>query len=224
MVAKVCLIQKLLLADMKKSDLLLYLVTDSAMAGGRLAEIVQTAVEAGVTMVQLREKSANFEEFCHKAKTLKSICDKYSVPLIINDNVDVCLAVGASGVHLGGSDCDIATARKLLGTDKIIGGSARDIQTALKAQNDGADYLGVGAVFGTTTKSDAKTINVDILKNICNSVAIPVVAIGGINEGNVEHLKSSGIAGVAVVSCILKSENVSNTTKNLLAKLQKIVD
>lgn len=223
MVARDCLTQKTLLVDMKKRDLLLYLVTDSAMAAGRLTEIVQSAVESGVTMVQLREKSASFDEFCHKAQALKSICDKYNVPLIINDNIDVCLAVGASGVHLGSSDCDIATARKLLGKDKIIGGSARDIQTALKIQNDSADYLGVGAVFGTTTKSDAKAISVDILKNICQSVDIPVVAIGGVNEGNIELLKSSGIAGVAVVSCILKSENVQNTTKNLLTKLHKIV-
>lgn len=208
---------------MKKSDLLLYLVTDSAMACGRLEEIVQTALVAGVTMVQLREKTASFDEFCLRARKIKRICDKFNVPLIINDNIDVCLAVGASGVHLGGSDCDIATARKLLGKDKIIGGSARDIQTALKAQSEGADYLGVGAVFGTTTKRDAKTISVDILKSICQSVDIPVVAIGGINEDNICNLKDTGLAGVAVVSCILKSDNVQNTTKNLLVKLHEII-
>lgn len=208
---------------MNKEELLLYLVTDRNMVNGCLEEVVQTAIEAGVTMVQLREKDANFEDFCAKAKAMKQICDKYNLPLIINDNIEVCLAVDASGVHLGSCDCDIATARKLLG-DKIIGASCRNVQTAFNAECAGADYLGVGAVFGTTTKKDAKTIDESILKSICDSVNIPVVAIGGINEKNLSRLQGSGIAGVAVVSSILKAEDVSLATKSMLSQVRKIVD
>lgn len=208
---------------MDKKDLLLYLVTDRNMVNGCLEEVVQTAIEAGVTMVQLREKDANFEDFCAKAMVMKQICDKYNLPLIINDNIEVCLAVDASGVHLGGSDCDIPTARKIL-KGKIIGGSCRDIETAMRLQSQGADYLGVGAVFGTTTKKDAKTIDESILKSICDSVNIPVVAIGGINEQNISRLQGSGIAGVAVVSSILKAQDISLATKVMLSQVRKIVD
>lgn len=207
---------------MQKESLVLYLVTDRNMACGSLEEAVEEAIKAGVTMVQLREKQANFEDFCAKAKAMKVICDKYNIPLIINDNVEVCLAVDASGVHLGGSDCDIPTARKILG-DKIIGGSCRDIETAKRLERQGADYLGVGAVFGTNTKTDAKTINISILKDICDSVSIPVVAIGGINESNIVDLKGSGIAGVAVVSSILKAKDVSLATGNLLTQLKNVL-
>lgn len=208
---------------MLKSDLMLYLVTDRKMAGDKLEEIVETAIKSGVTMVQLREKQASFEEFCEKAIQMKKVCDKYNIPLIINDSVEVCLAVDAAGVHLGSCDCDIAMARKILGNNKIIGASARDLNLAKLAEKQGADYLGVGAVFGTTTKQDAKPISLDILKNICDNVSIPVVAIGGISIENMVKLNGSGIAGIAVISSILKAKNVSAATQDLKNKLQKII-
>ena len=208
---------------MKKNDLMLYLVTDRSMCGEHLESVVETAIKAGVTIVQLREKQADFKEFCDKALKMKKICDKYNIPLIINDNIDVCLAVDADGVHLGSSDCDIAKALMILGNDKIIGASSREVKTALLAQNAGADYLGVGAVFGTNTKSDAKAISKDILKEIANSVNIPVVAIGGITADKVSELKGCGIAGVAVVSAILKAQDIDSTTKDFVCKLKQIV-
>lgn len=208
---------------MLKSDLMLYLVTDRKMAGDKLEEIVETAIKSGVTMVQLREKQASFEEFCEKAIQMKKVCDKYNIPLIINDSVEVCLAVDAAGVHLGSCDCDIAMARKILGNNKIIGASARDLNLAKLVEKQGADYLGVGAVFGTTTKQDAKPISLDILKNICDNVSIPVVAIGGISIENMVKLNGSGIAGIAVISSILKAKNVSAATQDLKNKLQKII-
>lgn len=208
---------------MNKKSLLLYCVTDRKMANGKLEQVVETAVQNGVSMVQLREKEATFEDFCNKAFAMKKICDKYQVPLIINDSVEVCKAVNASGVHLGGSDCDLKKARQEL-PNKIIGASARDVATAKLAEQNGADYLGVGAVFGTSTKKDAKTISVPILCEIANSVKLPVVAIGGVNLNNVEQLANSGIAGVAVVSEIMKAKNVDTVCKEFLQKLKKIVD
>ncbi len=208
---------------MLESDLMLYLVTDRKMAGDKFEEIVETAIKSGVTMVQLREKQASFEEFCEKAIQMKKVCDKYNIPLIINDSVEVCLAVDAAGVHLGSCDCDIAMARKILGNNKIIGASARDLNLAKLAEKQGADYLGVGAVFGTTTKQDAKPISLDILKNICDNVNIPVVAIGGVSIENMVKLNGSGIAGIAVISSILKAKNVSAATQDLKNKLQKII-
>lgn len=208
---------------MDKKDLLLYLVTDSSMANGKLEEIVKLAVENGVTMVQLREKELAFKEFCDRALKVKTICDKYNIPLIINDNVAVCLAVNASGVHLGSSDCDISIARQKLGNNKIIGGSCRDTYRAMLAEKAGADYLGVGAVFGTSTKLDAKPITLQTLSTIASSVSIPVVAIGGINAKNILQLKDSGIAGVAVVSAIIKAQNVATATKDMLTLAKTLI-
>lgn len=208
---------------MDKKDLLLYLVTDSSMANGKLEEIVKLAVKNGVTMVQLREKELAFKEFCDRALKVKTICDKYNIPLIINDNVAVCLAVNASGVHLGSSDCDISIARQKLGNNKIIGGSCRDTYRAMLAEKAGADYLGVGAVFGTSTKLDAKPITLQTLSTIASSVSIPVVAIGGINAKNILQLKDSGIAGVAVVSAIIKAQNVATATKDMLTLAKTLI-
>ncbi len=208
---------------MDKKDLLLYLVTDSSMANGKLEEIVKLAVENGVTMVQLREKELAFKAFCDRALKVKTICDKYNIPLIINDNVAVCLAVNASGVHLGSSDCDISIARQKLGNNKIIGGSCRDTYRAMLAEKAGADYLGVGAVFGTSTKLDAKPITLQTLSTIASSVSIPVVAIGGINAKNILQLKDSGIAGVAVVSAIIKAQNVATATKDMLTLAKTLI-
>lgn len=209
---------------MDRKNLLLYLVTDSVMAGDRLEEIVSLALANGVTMVQLREKQATFEEFCNKALKIKKICDNYYVPLIINDNVDVCLAVDASGVHLGHSDCDVQFARKLLGENKIIGASCRSVDIARQAQLSGADYLGVGAVFGTNTKLDAKTIEISLLKEITNSVSIPVVAIGGIDQSNIIKLQGNNIAGVAVVSSIIKAKDVAFATKTLAELANNVIN
>lgn len=207
---------------MNKKTLNLYLVTDRKMAQKPLEQAVEQAILGGVTIVQLREKDASFEEFCEKARAMKAVCDKYNIPLIINDNVEVCLAVGASGIHLGASDLDIEKARKMLGENAIIGGSARSVEIAKRAEKAGADYLGVGAVFGTSTKLDAKTISPKILKEIARSVNIPVVAIGGVSLANVEKLKDTGISGVAVVSGILKAEDERLAAQSFLQKLENI--
>ena len=208
---------------MKKNDLMLYLVTDRNMCGEHLESVVETAIKAGVTIVQLREKQADFKEFCDKALKMKKICDKYNIPLIINDNIDVCLAVDADGVHLGSSDCDIAKARTILGNSKIIGASSREVKTALLAQNAGADYLGVGAVFSTSTKLDASEVSFETLQKICDAVSIPVVAIGGINAQNIMQLKNSGINGVAVVSAIFAQKDIIQATKELTNLAKQIV-
>lgn len=206
-----------------RDKLRLYLVTDRDMAVGALEQVVERAAAAGVTIVQLREKNADFNRFCNYAEDMKAICKKYNLPLIINDNVEVCLAVGADGVHLGAEDCDIAAARRLLGDDKIIGKSARSVEAAIQAQKEGADYLGVGAVFGTTTKMDAQAISLKLLDDICRAVDIPVVAIGGIGRDNILQLKGCDIAGVAVVSAIIKAQNVEAATKDLLQKVTDVL-
>lgn len=202
-------------------DKILYLVTDRTWLNGEsLESVVEAAIEGGVNAVQLREKNASREEYIKIAKSIGTITKKYSIPLIINDDIEVAVTAGADGVHLGMSDTDVITARRLVGKDFIIGASARTVETAVAAERDGADYLGVGAVFGTSTKADAKTINVNIFKTIVNSVSIPVIAIGGVNATNVIQLKDSGAAGIAVVSAILAQKD-KKTAAETLAKLIK---
>lgn len=202
-------------------DKILYLVTDRTWLNGEsLESVVEAAIEGGVNVVQLREKNASREEYVKIAKSIGTITKKYSIPLIINDNIEVAITAGADGVHLGMSDTDVITARKLVGKDFIIGASARTVETAVAAERDGANYLGVGAVFGTSTKADAKTININIFKTIVNSVSIPVIAIGGVNGTNVIQLKDSGAAGIAVVSAILAQKD-KKTAAETLAKLIK---
>lgn len=200
---------------------ILYLVTDRSWLNGEsLESVVEAAIEGGVNVVQLREKNASRENFVKTAKSIGTITKNYRVPLIINDSIEVAIAAGADGVHLGISDTDVFTARRLVGNDFIIGASARTVETAIAAERGGADYLGVGAVFGTSTKADAKTINVDIFKSIVNAVRIPVIAIGGVNAENINQLKNSGAGGIAVVSAIL-AENNKKEAAATLAKLIK---
>lgn len=209
----------------EKSKYLLYAVTDRYWLNGRtLEEDVELALKGGATLVQLREKNLNFEDFCREAEKIHLLCQKYKVPLIINDNVEVAQAVNAEGVHLGQGDMSIAKAREILGNGKIIGATARTKEQAVKAEMDGADYVGSGAVFGTSTKSDAVKMSFETLNEICKSVRIPVTAIGGITKENVAELKGTGISGVAVVSGIFAEKDIYNSTIELKKKIEEIVN
>jgi thiamine-phosphate pyrophosphorylase len=197
----------------------MYLVTD--LFGGTEEELlgkVEKALEGGVTLVQLREKEADGKEFYERSLRLKKLLDRFHVPLIINDRVDVALAVGASGVHVGQDDLPLKVVRSLVG-DMIVGVSVRTVQEAQQAVEDGADYIGVGSVFPTSTKLDAKGITKEELIEITESVRIPAVAIGGITAENIEKLNGTGIRGAAVVSAILKSQDPKKTAEELNEKL-----
>lgn len=195
----------------------LYAVTDRAWLGERsLYEQVGEALAGGVTMVQLREKGLSTEQFRQEAESINRLCQQYHVPLIINDNVEVALAVGAAGVHIGQQDMELKKAREILGEGKIIGVSARTVEQAVFAWKGGADYLGSGAVFGTTTKGDASKLPLETFREICQAVEIPVVAIGGVSEENILQLKGLGAAGVAVVSAIFASGDITAAAGRLL--------
>lgn len=199
-----------------RSVMRLYAVTNRDSSDKEfLASQVLQALEGGVTCIQLREKGLNYDDFLTEAILIKELCRSHNVPFIINDNIDIALACGADGVHLGQKDMNAKEARKLVGEKMILGVSAQTPQQALQAEADGADYLGVGAVFGTSTKLDAKAVSFDTLKEITQSVSIPVVAIGGINKSNILRLKGSGADGVAVVSAIFSSNDVKNVCKEL---------
>lgn len=210
--------------NINRENLRLYAVTDRTWLKNRsLAEDVEKAIKGGTTIVQLREKNISEEEFIESAKKIKAICDKYSVPLIINDNVEVAIASNADGVHIGQDDIPLSQARKLLGNDKIIGMTAKTVEQAQNAERNGADYLGSGAVFGTTTKDNAIKMELSTLKQITSSVDIPVVAIGGVNGDNVLELKETGIAGVAVVSGIFAQEDIEKSTKILFDRIGDVI-
>ena len=197
-------------------NLSLYLVTNDIGDEEKFLNIIEDAIKGGVTIVQLREKTADTLDFYNLALKVKDITLKYDVPLIINDRVDIALAVDADGVHVGQSDMPCSVVRKIIGDEKIIGVSAHNVSEAVKAQRDGADYLGSGAVFTTQTKSDANTVTKKDLKEIVNMVDIPVVAIGGINHENAHELNGSGIAGLSVVSAIMSSDNPYKSATKLL--------
>lgn len=202
--------------EFERRSLRLYAVTDrSWLRGSTMYEQVEKALRGGATFIQLREKSLDTESFIEEAGQIKILCEKYHVPFVINDNVEVALAVGADGVHVGQGDMAASDARKKLGAGKIIGVTARTVQQAAEAERQGADYLGTGAVFATSTKGDAKEISHGTLKEICRSVSIPVVAIGGITAGNVMELKGTGIEGVAVVSAVFASEDIESAAREL---------
>lgn len=207
---------------MNKENLLLYAVTDRSWLkeNETLKEAVKSALEGGVTMIQLREKNLSYDEFLHTALDLLPLCHSFGVKLIINDNVQICLEANADGVHLGQGDLNAYEARKILGDDKIIGVTAKTVEQAKKALADGADYIGSGAVFGTSTKSDAKKMDIETLKSITASVDIPVVAIGGICIDNVEQLYGSGISGIAVVSGIFAQRDIKNAAHEILKKTE----
>ena len=201
---------------MNDIDLSLYLVTDNSDDVEKFLNTIEEGIKGGVTVVQIREKTADTLDFYNLALQVKEITKKYDVPLIINDRVDIALAIDADGVHVGQSDmpCDIT--RKLIGKDKILGVSAATIEEAKKAEKDGADYIGTGAVFPTKTKDDAPSVTKEELKEIVKSIDIPVVAIGGITLENAIQLKDTGIAGLSVVSAIMSSDNPKESSQKLL--------
>lgn len=205
---------------MKSFDTSLYLVTDrSGMGDCEFESKIRSAVEGGCTMVQLREKNINSYLMYQRALSIKKITDEYHIPLIINDRLDIMLAVGADGVHLGQQDIPVKIVRRLIGKDKIIGVSAHCIEEAEKAERDGADYLGVGAIFPTTTKKDIIITPVNMLREIKETVSVPVVAIGGINQNNINTLKGSHVDGVAVISAIMKSKDPKGSAVALKASV-----
>ena len=199
-----------------KKSLLLYAVTDRTWLNGKtLYEQVEEAIKGGVTFVQLREKELDEEAFLNEAKEIQQLCRKYSIPFVINDNVEIAKRINADGVHVGQCDMEAANVRDIIGDDKILGVSAQTVEQAVLAEKQGADYLGVGAVFPTGSKADAEDVSYETLKAICQAVKIPVVAIGGIGAGNVLKLKDSGIAGIAVISAIFAAEDIQAATKKL---------
>lgn len=201
----------------RPEDMLLYAVTDRAwLKGETLESQVEKALKGGATFVQLREKELDEAEFLEEAKKLKILCRKYQVPFVINDNVKIALAVDADGVHVGQSDMAIQKARQILGPSKIIGATAHNTEEAIQAERDGADYLGSGAAFGSSTKKDARPIDRSEYRRITSSVHIPVCAIGGITEDNIHLLEGSGLSGVAVISGIFASGNIGESCRHLL--------
>jgi len=200
----------------KAIDYSLYLVTDSGLLGGKdLLKTVEQAIQGGVTVVQIREKYLPSREFFQVALAIKAVTDKYQVPLIINDRADIALAVDAAGLHIGQDDLPLAEARKLLGPDKIIGVSAATLEEALLAQSQGADYLGVGAIFPTNTKDDADSVSLPQLQAIKAGVTIPIVAIGGINGSNIQSVMETGVDGAAVVSAIIAAADPGEAASKL---------
>ena len=201
---------------MKKDDMRLYAVTDSAWLGERtLEECVESALKGGATFVQLREKSLDTEALAELGTRIKKITDKYKVPFVINDDVDAAIKCGADGVHVGQDDTAAADARARLGADKIVGVSAHNVREALAAQESGADYIGVGAMFSTGTKKDANVMLPETLKEICGAVDIPVVIIGGLKKDNIPLFKGCGADGAAVVSALFAEDNIENAAREL---------
>ena len=209
---------------MNREALRLYLVTnryqDSLQS---FLEKIETACRSGVTIVQLREKNLTTNQYYQLAKQVKEITDAYQVPLIIDDRLDVCLAVDAAGLHIGDDELPVSVARQVLGPDKILGVTAKTVERALEAEESGADYLGTGAIFPTTTKENAPITLISTLKTICQRVAIPVVAIGGLTSENIDQLIDTGIAGVAVVRDLMQAEDIEAKTKAFLTKLDDII-
>lgn len=191
------------------------------MTTSTVEESVELAIKGGVSVVQLREKSSTAKEFFETALKVKEITKKYNVPLIINDRIDIALAVKADGVHLGQNDIPASGARNILGNEYIIGVSANNLEQAIKAWQDGADYIGIGAAFPTETKSDTKPVSYETIKAITNSVGIPAVAIGGINKYNIPKLAGSGISGVAIVSSIIAQSDITSAAKNILRLIKE---
>lgn len=210
---------------LEKDRLLLYAVTDRSWTGQQsLYEQIEEALKGGVTMVQLREKLLSEDELVAEAIQIKELCHRYEVPLIINDNVDAALKSGADGVHVGIEDVPVSEIRRRAGDDFIIGATAKTTEQAKAAEAAGADYLGVGAVFPSPTKKNAIRITPQDLREICGSVAIPAVAIGGITGDNVSEIKGGGMAGVAVVSAIFAAEDIQKAAAELKIKVKSVVE
>ena len=209
---------------MNREALKLYLVTNRYQDSlENFLEKVETACRSGVTIIQLREKNLTTNQYYQLAKQVKEITDAYQVPLIIDDRLDVCLAVDAAGLHIGDDELPVSVARKVLGPEKILGVTAKTVNRALEAETLGADYLGTGAIFPTTTKENAPITLISTLKTICQTVAIPVVAIGGLTSENIDQLAATGIAGVAVVRDLMQAKDIEAKAQAFLTKLDDIV-
>ncbi|MDU2394621.1 MAG: thiamine phosphate synthase [Streptococcus mitis] len=209
---------------MNREALRLYLVTNRYQYSVEsFLEKVETACRSGVTIVQLREKNLTTNQYYQLAKQVKEITDAYQVPLIIDDRLDVCLAVDAAGLHIGDDELPVLVARQVLGPEKILGVTAKTVKRALEAEEGGADYLGTGAIFPTTTKENAPITLISTLKTICQRVAIPVVAIGGLTSENIDQLIGTDIAGVAVVRDLMQAEDIEAKTQAFLTKLDDII-
>ena len=209
---------------MNREALRLYLVTNRYQDSlESFLEKIETACRSGVTIVQLREKNLTTNQYYQLAKKVKEITDAYQVPLIIDDRLDICLAVDAAGLHIGDDELPVSVARQVLGPEKILGVTAKTVKRALEAEEGGADYLGTGAIFPTTTKENAPITLISTLKTICQRVAIPVVAIGGLTSENIDQLIGTGIAGVAVVRDLMQAEDIEAKTQAFLTKLDDII-
>ena len=209
---------------MNREALRLYLVTNRYQDSlESFLKKVEMACRSGVTIVQLREKNLTTNQYYQLAKQVKEITDAYQVPLIIDDRLDVCLAVDAAGLHIGDDELPVSVARQVLGPEKILGVTAKTVKRALEAEEGGANYLGTGAIFPTTTKENAPITLISTLKTICQTVAIPVVAIGGLTSENIDQLIGTGIAGVAVVRDLMKAEDIEAKTQAFLTKLDDII-
>ncbi|MDY4467210.1 thiamine phosphate synthase [Treponema porcinum] len=207
-----------------QKDLTLYAITDRHWLNGQtLKSQVEKALKGGATMIQIREKDLNKKDFLLEAEELLALCRSYNVPFIVNDNVELAVKIGADGVHVGQSDMNARDVRALIGNDKILGVSTQTVEQALFAQECGADYLGVGAVFPTGTKDDAEVLDRKTLMDICKAVSIPVVAIGGITKDNVRELKGTGIAGISVISAIFAQKDIQNATAELFKRTEEIL-
>ena len=209
---------------MNRKVLKLYLVTNRYQDSlENFLERVEAACRSGVTIIQLREKNLTTNQYYQLAKQVKEITDAYQVPLIIDDRLDICLAVDAAGLHIGDNELPVSVARKVLGPEKILGVTAKTVKRALEAETSGADYLGTGAIFPTRTKENAPITLISTLKTICQTVAIPVVAIGGLTSENIDQLVDTGIAGVAVVRDLMQAEDIEAKTQAFLTKLDDMI-
>ncbi len=211
--------------DEIRRGMLLYAVTDRSWLknGQTLCSVCGEVLENGATFLQIREKDLDADSFEAEAAELKALCARYAVPFVVNDSVEIALAIGADGVHVGQTDIRGRDIRRLIGPDRILGISAGTVEEAVAAEQAGADYIGVGAVFGTSTKRNARNLTVEKLREIVSAVSIPVVAIGGINARNLMELRGSGVDGVAVVSAIFAADDPGRATKELLALAKEMV-
>lgn len=208
---------------MKKLDTSLYFITDSTgFSEEEFLRRTQAALQGGVTLLQIREKNRTTREYMSLAEKVHALTLRYGVPLLIDDRLDIAMAIDAEGVHLGQSDLPVSIARKILGPDKIIGATAKTVPQALEAYEQGADYLGVGAIYPTTTKVKTILTSTDTLRDICKAVPIPVNAIGGLNRDNIDVLQGTGIAGICVVSAIMKAEDPGQAALDLRARAEQL--
>ena len=213
-----------IMINIKQEALLLYAVTDRhwLAEGEPLSHQVEQALLGGATLVQLREKTLEEDAFAAEGREILKLCHSYHVPFIINDNVELAVRINADGVHVGQSDMEAGRVREMIGPDRILGVSAENVEEAIRAEEAGADYLGVGAVFPTGSKDDAEDVSIETLKAICSAVSIPVVAIGGITYENMDQLAGSGIAGISVISAIFGQKDIREASQKLLRKSERL--